>query len=209
MHTSTTKRNTKGNKIRSGCVTPAFAGAQKRAKMRRQPCILRGPQRQARGAKSEVATSPVPSRGPKRGQKCMGTYGVGGINFSHTHFDTNPPPLPPSIRSISDISHILSYTLQKQHAASDIRHKTLYTILPWPCHDSFLGPDFVSSANLHVKLCYIGRVPTNWWPSRVLCALWTRRPIVKVAMGCHTEPGAVHLAHVLQRLHFFQFFNFF
>ena len=58
-----------------------------------------------------------------------------------------------------------------------------------------------------MKLCYIGRVPTNWWPRRVLCALWTRRPIVKVAMGCHTEPAAV--AHVLQRLHFFQFFNFF
>ena len=73
----------------------------------------------------------------------------------------------------------------------------------------FLGPGFVSSANDHVKLCYIGRVPTNWWPHRVLCALWTRRPIVKVAMGCHTEPAAVPVAHVLQKLHFFQFFNFF
>ena len=61
----------------------------------------------------------------------------------------------------------------------------------------------------HVKLCYIGRVLTNWWPRRVLCALWTRRPIVKVTMGCRTEPAAVHIAHVLQRLHFFQFFNFF
>ena len=60
-----------------------------------------------------------------------------------------------------------------------------------------------------MKLCYIGRVPANWWPRRVLCALWTRRPIVKVAMGCRTEPAAVHIAHVLQRLHFFQFFNFF
>ena len=56
-----------------------------------------------------------------------------------------------------------------------------------------------------MKLCYIGRVPTNWWPRRVLCALWTRRPIVKVAMGCRTEPAAVHIAHVLQRLDFFQF----
>ena len=27
-------------------------------------------------------------------------------------------------------------------------------------------------------------------------------------MGCHTEPAVVHIAHVLQRLHFFQFFNF-
>ena len=28
-------------------------------------------------------------------------------------------------------------------------------------------------------------------------------------MGCRTEPATVHIAHVLQRLHFFQFFNFF
>ena len=27
-------------------------------------------------------------------------------------------------------------------------------------------------------------------------------------MGCHTDPATVHIAHVLQRLHFFQFFNF-
>ena len=28
-------------------------------------------------------------------------------------------------------------------------------------------------------------------------------------MGCRTEPAAVHIAHVLQRLHFFQLFNLF
>ena len=28
-------------------------------------------------------------------------------------------------------------------------------------------------------------------------------------MGCRTEPASVHIAHVLQKLHFFQFFNFF
>ena len=28
-------------------------------------------------------------------------------------------------------------------------------------------------------------------------------------MGCRTESAAVHIAHVLQKLHFFQFFNFF
>ena len=39
--------------------------------------------------------------------------------------------------------------------------------------------------------------------------MWTRRPIVKFAMGCRTEPAAVHIAHVLQELHFFQFFNLF
>ena len=28
-------------------------------------------------------------------------------------------------------------------------------------------------------------------------------------MGCHTEPAIVHSAHALQKLHFFQIFNFF
>ena len=35
---------TKGNKIRSGCLTLVFSGAQKRAEMLRHPCILRDPQ---------------------------------------------------------------------------------------------------------------------------------------------------------------------
>ena len=36
-------------KIRSGYLTRAFAGAQKRAELLRNPCILGDPQRQARG----------------------------------------------------------------------------------------------------------------------------------------------------------------
>ena len=35
---------TKGDKMRIGCLTPAFSGAQKRAKMLCHPCILGGPQ---------------------------------------------------------------------------------------------------------------------------------------------------------------------
>ena len=69
---------TKGNKIRGGCLTRAFSGAQNRAKMLHHPCILRGPQRQARGAKSEVVPNkkeqnqkwlphPCLVRGQKRG----------------------------------------------------------------------------------------------------------------------------------------------
>ena len=50
---------TKGNKIKSGCLTPAFLGAQKRAEMLRHHCILKDPQHQAQGAKSEV----VPNKG--------------------------------------------------------------------------------------------------------------------------------------------------
>ena len=38
-----------GSKIRSGYLTPAFSGAQKRVEMLRHPCILRGPQQ--RGTK--------------------------------------------------------------------------------------------------------------------------------------------------------------
>ena len=47
--------------------------------MLRHPYILGDPQGQARGAKSEVATSPLPSRGPKRGQKCYVTPTFSGI----------------------------------------------------------------------------------------------------------------------------------
>ena len=36
---------TKGNKIRSGCATLAFSGAQRRAEMLCDPCLLRDPQR--------------------------------------------------------------------------------------------------------------------------------------------------------------------
>ena len=32
----------KGNKIRSGCLTPTISGAQKRAKVLRHPCIPQG-----------------------------------------------------------------------------------------------------------------------------------------------------------------------
>ena len=46
---------TKGNKIRSGCLTPAFSGDEKRADLGHHLCILGDSQRQAGGAKCEVA----------------------------------------------------------------------------------------------------------------------------------------------------------
>ena len=52
-----------GEKFRSGCLTPAFSGAQKRAELLRNPSILGGPQRQA-GRKSEVVASPLPPAPP-------------------------------------------------------------------------------------------------------------------------------------------------
>ena len=67
---------TKGTKMRSGYLTRAFSGAQKRAEMLRHPCILGD--RQQNGTKVEVATSPLPSRGPKRGRKCYATPAFSG-----------------------------------------------------------------------------------------------------------------------------------
>ena len=46
---------------------------------RTAPCILRDPQH--RGTKSEVAASPLPSRGPKRGRKCYGTLAFSGVPY--------------------------------------------------------------------------------------------------------------------------------
>ena len=62
-----------GEKIRSGCLTTAFLEAHKWAELACHPCILGCPQRQARGTKSEVAASPEPSWGPKRGRSCYVT----------------------------------------------------------------------------------------------------------------------------------------
>ena len=70
---------TKGSKIRSGCLTPIFSGAQKRAEMLRHPCILGDPQH--RGTKSEVAASPLPSWGPKRGRKRYVTLAFSGVPY--------------------------------------------------------------------------------------------------------------------------------
>ena len=62
---------TKGSKIRIGCLSHAFSGAQKWAEVLRHPCILGGPRQ--RETKSELAASAMPSRGPKSGRKCYVT----------------------------------------------------------------------------------------------------------------------------------------
>ena len=68
---------TKGDEIRSGCLTPAFLGAQKGADMLRSPCILGGPQTKGDEIRSGCLT--LPSRGPKRGRKCDITPAFSGI----------------------------------------------------------------------------------------------------------------------------------
>ena len=68
---------TKGGKIRIGCLSHAFSGAQKWAEVLRHSCILGGPQQ--RGAKSEFAASTMPSRGPKSRRKCYVTIAFLGV----------------------------------------------------------------------------------------------------------------------------------
>ena len=44
---------TKGDKIRRGCLTPSFSGAQKRVEMLYHPYILGGPQQRGQNQKSK------------------------------------------------------------------------------------------------------------------------------------------------------------
>ena len=82
------------NKRRSGCLTPAFSLAEKRAEVLHQPCKLGEPQQ--RGTKSEVATSPLPSRGHKTGRNCYITPALLGIprEISHAKSKCHKPPPP-------------------------------------------------------------------------------------------------------------------
>ena len=59
---------TKGKKIGSGCLTPTFLGAEKRAEMLHFPFNLRGPQHQARGAKIQKWS---PTKGNKIRSGCL------------------------------------------------------------------------------------------------------------------------------------------
>ena len=82
----------------------------------------------------------------------MGTYrglwgpmGWGAPTFCTPILTPTPPPRSSKHEVyIRHITHLVVYTAK---TTCHIRHQTLYTILPWPCKDSFLGPDFVSSAN--------------------------------------------------------------
>ena len=68
---------TKGSKIRMGCLSHAFSGAQKWAEVLRHPGVLEGPKQW--GTKSELAASAMPSRGPKSGWKCYVTPVFSGV----------------------------------------------------------------------------------------------------------------------------------
>ena len=58
---------TKGNKIRSGCLTPTFLGPQKRAEMLCHPCLLGGPKEGGNAMPLlHSRGSPTPSAGSKK-----------------------------------------------------------------------------------------------------------------------------------------------
>ena len=57
----------RGEKMRSGYLTRAFAGAQKRAELLHNPCILEDSQRQARGENEKWLPHPCIRGGPKEG----------------------------------------------------------------------------------------------------------------------------------------------
>ena len=73
--------------------------------------------------------------------RSIGAYGdlLGGGDHVFAHPFQHPPAFPRAIGSIPDMSHMLLYTFQKQHAPSDIRLQTLYTLVPWPCQDFFFA----------------------------------------------------------------------
>ena len=69
----------RGKKIIIGCLTCAFLGAQKRAKMLRHRYILGRSPTPSAGTKLELVTSPVPSPGPKKAWKYYVTPAVSGV----------------------------------------------------------------------------------------------------------------------------------
>ena len=69
-------------KIRNGCLIPAFSGAQKRAELLRIPYILGGPQRQARGENQKWLPHPC----------LLGVPKEGGIPTQPLHSPRSPTP---------------------------------------------------------------------------------------------------------------------
>ena len=62
----------RGEKIRSGYLTLAFSGAKKRAEVLHNPCILSGPQRQARGENQKRAPQRIHIGGVEEGASFLG-----------------------------------------------------------------------------------------------------------------------------------------
>ena len=83
-------------KIRSGYLTPAFSGAQKQGGIAMEALHSRGSATPSAGRESEVATSPLRSRQPKKGQNCYVTHAFSGspIPSAGRKSEVTDSPLP-------------------------------------------------------------------------------------------------------------------
>ena len=82
-----------GKKIRIGCLSPPFSGARKWAEVLRNPCILGGPQRQARGENQKWLSTPAFSEAQKRAGVLRNPCILGGPR-GHARGEFAPPPVP-------------------------------------------------------------------------------------------------------------------
>ena len=188
-----------------------------------------------RGAKS-MAAAPLPSRGPKRGRKCYITHAFSGIPKQRgaKSVATSPPAFLGAQKRAKILHHplhsrgspnkggqnqwlphpcLLRGPKEGGNATSTLHSRGSpnkggqnQKWLPHPC---LLGAQKMAKVlHHHVNPCYVGRLPTNWWPRRVLCALWTQRPIVKVAMVAH-RTGSCTDCTCIAKVAFLPIFQFF
>ena len=98
-------------------------------------CMLGGPQRQARGPKAEVATSPLPSRGAKRGRKCFATPEFSGVPNA-TRGEQNQKLLPHPCLDVRPKRGRKCYiTLAFSGVSNTKRGEQNQKLLPHPCLD--------------------------------------------------------------------------
>ena len=101
----------RGEKIRSGCLTPAFSGAQKRAELLRNPCILRGSQRQAASRSTKRSTHARPGM---HMQQCSA---VPLIRWFHVHLSV--------CTGCTDVCHVTLLSSRVLSAITSSLHVTI------------------------------------------------------------------------------------
>ena len=97
-----------GEKIRTGCLIPAFSGVPKKGGIATQPLHSRGSPTPSTGRKSEPAASSLPSRGSKRGRNCGATPAFSGVPKKGVQKRPSPgrskiPPPPPCASTLKVI----------------------------------------------------------------------------------------------------------
>ena len=127
-------------KIRSGHLTPAFLGAQKRVELLCNPCILGGHQHQARGENHNWQPH-LPSQGPTSGPNSYVTPAFSGVHekgdkirtgclnhaFSEAQkgrngYVTTPFSRSPTLRQGKNQNWLPHPCLRRPHAWTEVRH---------------------------------------------------------------------------------------